>query len=471
MVTQAPPFKSVAIAVGFALSCVGLIIFVWVQFGGSVPLAAQGYRVRAVFNETGLLVPNADVRIAGVNVGKVVSVNSEGVKSLVTLDLDAKFAPIPADTRAILREKTLLGEGYVELSTGSRSGRKLPDGGTIPNAQVASTQQLDQVLNSFTPPVQKDLQTFLQGTGKALAGQGQDLNDALGNTDSTATELDDLAGVLNSQGANLQTMIRDSGTVLTALGDRGQDLRKLINQGDSVFATTASENQNLTRTLNAFPPFLTQLRTTLVKLNTTLGIAKPSLTALQPVTPLLRPALADLTSLSGPLVSLLRQAPTVLREAKAVEPKITTFTKDLMPVADAVLPAAQQLVPIVNIVSDYRQQLVAGMTNLAAILNGQTSASTTSDALGIPTGSAKYLRQLLTLGPDTMFGATQRSPAERTNTYFAPGALAKVGTSGETAASCAGAGTGNVPCQLQPAYAWGDGIGSSYYPHVVAAQK
>ncbi len=470
MVTQAPKFKSVAIAVAFALSCVGLMIFVWVQFGGSVPLAAQGYRVRAVFNETGLLVPNADVRIAGVNVGKVVSVSSEGVKSLVTLDLDAKYAPVPADTRAILREKTLLGEAYVELSTGNRSGPKLRDGGTIPNVQVASTQQLDQVLNSFTPPVQRNFQAFLEGSGQALKGRGQDLNDALGNLDSTATELNELAGVLNGQKSNLQTMIRDAGTVFTALGERGQDVQSLITQGDTVFRATSAENRNLTATVNAFPGFLTQLRTTLVKLNTTLGIAKPSLDALKPVTPLLRPALADLAGLSGPLVSLLRAAPGVLREADSVQPDITTFTKDLIPVANSLLPAAEQLSPVINIVADYRQQLVLGMVDLAAILNAQTTANTTSDALGVPTGSAKYLRQLLTLGPDTLFGQTTRSPAERTNTYFAPGALASVGTTGETAASCAGAGSGNVPCQLQPAYAWGNGIPNSYYPRVTAGK-
>ncbi len=475
MVTQAPPFKSVAIAVGFALSCVGLIIFVWVQFGGSVPLAAQGYRVKAVFNETGLLVPNADVRIAGVNVGKVVSVSSEGTKSLVTMDLDAKYAPIPADTRAILREKTLLGEGYVGLSTGNGAGsgaaRKLPDGGTIANDHVASTQQLDQVLNAFTPPVQRNFQKFLEGTGQALSGQGENLNNALGNLDPLTTELDDLAGVLNAQSGNLKAMIRDSGTVLTAVGQRGQDLQKLITQGDSVFKATSAVNANLTKTVNAFPGFLTQLRSTLVKLNTTLGIAKPSLDALKPVTPLLRPALADLTSLSRPLVSLLREAPGVLREANRVQPEITTFTKDLIPAANALLPAARQLVPVINIVADYRSQIVLGMSDLAAILNAQTSANTTSNSLGVATGQAKYLRQVLTLGPDSLFGATTRSPAERTNTYFSPGALASVGTTGEPAASCAGAGSGNVPCQLQSSYDWGHGIGTSYYPHVVAAQK
>jgi virulence factor Mce-like protein len=469
VVTRAPSLRSIAIAVSFALSCIGLIVFVWVQFGGSVPFAAQGYRVRAVFNETGLLVPNADVRIAGVNVGKVVSVSSEGSKSLVTLDLAARFAPIPAGTRAILREKTLLGEAYVQLSTGAGAGRKLPDGGTIPNAQVSQTTQLDQLLNAFTTPVQHEFERFLDGTGAALRGQGQDLNDAFGNFDPAATELGQLAGVLNAEGPDVETMIRDSGTVLTALGDRGAQLQSLINSGDSVFRATSAENRSLTATVKAFPGFLVQLKRTLVKLNTTLAVARPSLHALAPVAPLVKPALVNLTRLSGPVVSLLKRAPAVLRVARRDVPDITAFAKGLVPVANTLLPAAEQLVPAINIVADYRSQLVLGMTDLADILNAQTTANTTSNSLGVATGQAKYLRQLLTLGPDTFFGQTTRSPAVRTNTYFAPGALNGVGNGGEAASSCTGAGAGNVPCQLQASYTWGHGISPSYYPHVTAA--
>src|SRR6266567_9177933 len=108
----------------FALSCIGLMIFVWTQFGGTIPFSPEGYRIHALFRETGLLVPNADVRISGVNIGKVTEVQAEGVNSLVTVDIRPQYAPIPVDTRAILRQKTLLGEAYVELSTGTGSGPK-----------------------------------------------------------------------------------------------------------------------------------------------------------------------------------------------------------------------------------------------------------------------------------------------------------------------------------------------------------
>src|SRR6266480_8581 len=61
MVTQAPKRTAVLAAIAFTLSCVGLMIFVWTQFAGTVPFAPQGYRIQAVLPETGQLVAGADV--------------------------------------------------------------------------------------------------------------------------------------------------------------------------------------------------------------------------------------------------------------------------------------------------------------------------------------------------------------------------------------------------------------------------
>src|SRR5207302_1282930 len=110
---------AVAAALLFTLSCIGLIIFVWTQFGGTIPFSPQGYQFQARFKETGLLVPRADVRISGVNVGKVAAIQNQGVYSFVTIEMQRQYAPIPVDTQAILRQKTLLGEAYIALSTGS----------------------------------------------------------------------------------------------------------------------------------------------------------------------------------------------------------------------------------------------------------------------------------------------------------------------------------------------------------------
>ena len=251
MVTQAPRRAAVMVALGFTLSCIGLVIFVWTQFGGTVPFAPQGYRVHALFRETGLLVPGADVRIAGVNVGRVTAVANRGVDSLVTIDINHQFVPIPRGTRAILRQKTLLGEAYVQLSAGHGRGPKLPDGGTIPQSQISSTQQLDQVLGAFGKPTQQDLQAFLAGSAAALAGRGEDLNNAFGNLDPALADLNVIVGVIDGEQGDMQQLLRSGATVFTTLGQRSADLRSLITAGDQVMSATAARNAALTATVNA----------------------------------------------------------------------------------------------------------------------------------------------------------------------------------------------------------------------------
>ena len=57
----------------FALSCVGLLLFLWLSFGGTIPFNPQGYRFQVAFPNAFDLADQADVRIAGVSVGKVIA--------------------------------------------------------------------------------------------------------------------------------------------------------------------------------------------------------------------------------------------------------------------------------------------------------------------------------------------------------------------------------------------------------------
>ena len=121
MIKHAPTPGRIFAMVAFALSCIGLLGWLWMSFGGPVPLKPQGYRFEASFREANLLVEEADVRISGLNVGKVKAKEPdiEGNATIVEIELDEQYAPIPADTKALLRLKALLGETYVELSPGN----------------------------------------------------------------------------------------------------------------------------------------------------------------------------------------------------------------------------------------------------------------------------------------------------------------------------------------------------------------
>src|SRR5919108_5034809 len=111
METRPPTVTRILVAIGFALSCFGLALFLWIAFGGPIPLKPEGYRFTVPFNEATQLAVESDVRISGVSVGKVKSIDLDNTgQAEATIELDSRYAPIPADTRAILRQKTLLGE-------------------------------------------------------------------------------------------------------------------------------------------------------------------------------------------------------------------------------------------------------------------------------------------------------------------------------------------------------------------------
>ena len=475
MTTQAPRRGAVMLAIAFTLSCVGLIAFVWTQFGGTIPLAAEGYEVHALFPESGLLVPGADVRISGVNVGRVTALSSRGRDSWVTLDIDPPYAPIPADTRAILRQKTLLGEAYIELSAGSRAGPNLRDGGTIPRSQIAATQQLDQVLSAFGKPAQRHLQEFLQGGAASLAGRAGELSQAIANLDPAVVDLETISRALDQQRGAVQRLIQQTGAVFSTLSQRSAQVRSLIVGGDQVLSATADRNRALGATVDALSPFLGGLRTTLRATETTLRVAKPSVSALLPVAPLLRPVLSDVIALAPAAVSLLHAAPRLLHDALRALPAVTSFSKTFHPALDALVPALKQIAPVIDFIGLYHREIVAAMGNLAANLEATAPARTT----GWPDrpGTASYLRALSAIGDESVFGQSIREPSNRANAYFSPGELAFLSRGGLLAASCANVGNvsqsklsfKNVPCRIQPGFTWSHLV--RYFPHVTSGSK
>src|SRR3954451_19836645 len=153
MQKAAPSFGRVAVMAGFALSCFGLLLFLWLAFGAKPRLKPEGYRFTASFSEATQLAKEADVRISGVPVGKVKTIEPDKKtgRSDVVIQLDSRSAPLPSDARAILRQKTLLGETYVELTPGTRTARPIPEGGKLKTSQVSTTVALVQIFRSFDP--------------------------------------------------------------------------------------------------------------------------------------------------------------------------------------------------------------------------------------------------------------------------------------------------------------------------------
>src|SRR5947208_4833829 len=106
MQKQAPSIGRILTMVLFALSCFGLLLFLWLSFGGPIPLKPKGYRFKVAVPEAAQLGLEADVRTAGVSVGKVrqKQLDPHGNRTIATIELDPRFAPLHVDAHAILRQ-------------------------------------------------------------------------------------------------------------------------------------------------------------------------------------------------------------------------------------------------------------------------------------------------------------------------------------------------------------------------------
>src|SRR3954452_1800378 len=100
MQKEGPSVGRILAMVIFALSCFGLLTFLWISFGGSVPLKPKQYQLTVNFPQATTIAEAADVRIAGVTVGQVGAkrLHTGATRTKVVLTIEPKFAPIPKDT-------------------------------------------------------------------------------------------------------------------------------------------------------------------------------------------------------------------------------------------------------------------------------------------------------------------------------------------------------------------------------------
>ena len=294
MIKQAPPLSRIIAMIAFALSCFSIVLFLWISFGGSVPLKAKGYRFTADLTEATLLVNDADVRISGVTVGTVVKSERVGSVARATIEMKSKYAPIPKDTRLTLRQKTLGGETYVELTPGNPESGLLEEGGGLPGSQARETSEIDEVLsNVLDPETREAVRRLFQQLEVASAGRGEDVNDGLGHAGPLAEAGGRLLRVTAQEKEALRRLVRDGGFVLNAAARRQGELSALVRAGDRVLRTTARRNAELEETIRILPTTLRELDPTLEQLEDFALEAAPVVRDLRPAGRELGPALVD----------------------------------------------------------------------------------------------------------------------------------------------------------------------------------
>ena len=427
MIKQAPSLGRVLTMVAFGLSCFAIVLFLWFSFGGSVPLQAKGYRVTVQFPEATQLAQQATVRISGVSVGKVKSVEPDPRTGLAraVLEIESRYAPIPANTRAVLRQKTLLGETYVELTPGVGAGTAdaVRDGGTLPAGQVGETVELDEILRTFDPGTRRRFSVWLDQQGRAIENGGDELNAALANLTPFAEETDDVLEVLRTQSGATQALVRDTGVVFEALTERKGQLRELIVNSNRLWESTARRDSQLADTFRVFPTFLIEGRTTTQRLTAFARNTDPLIDQLRPAAREISPTLIYLDELGPDLLGVFQDLKPLVRVAATGLPATTRVLDNTRPLLARLDPFLRDFTPIVDYLGLYRREIAAFLGNIVAA----TQASGTDFS---QTGVRHYLRSVNPTNPEMLAGYPHRIASNRSNPYTAPGGYDKLATEG-----------------------------------------
>jgi phospholipid/cholesterol/gamma-HCH transport system substrate-binding protein len=407
---QANFTRQLAIIAVFAVSCVGLLVYLWNAFGGAIPLKPKNYQVVADFPNAPNLGINADVRISGVNVGHVVAKEERANATRVTFDLEAPYAPLPADAHVMLRQKTLLGETYVDVTPGGRRGPKLPEGGTIQRSQVSPYVTLDEIFRTFDDKTRAAFQTWMQEQATGIKGRGRDLNDAIGNTPAFAQETDQLLRIANSQDGAVRQLVSNTGTVFDALSERRGQLSGSIKNWNNVMATLAKRNDAIEGTFKALPTFEKAGSEAMEHFAAFGRNVNPIITKLRPFARSLGPTLRQVDGLAPDFDALMRGVGPLVTASKTGLPAGQRFLERLRPLVGAFPPVLTNLNPLLGYIAAHRDDFMAFIVNVTAA----------TEASSVPSGETRavhYLRAMTPLGPGALAQYDNRQSWSRSNPY------------------------------------------------------
>ena len=271
-----------------------LAALVYLAFAKSLPLVGDEYELTATFENAVTLRTDSPVRIAGVNVGRVIGLERNGGTAEVTFTVSEAGRPIRQDATVKMRPRLFLeGNVFLDLRPGSPSEAELSDGGTIPITSTSTAVQLDEVLTVFQRPDRRSLQILLQELGAALTREPTAAEDADQDPDVRG---ESAAEALNDSFRYGGRALRDTARVTEAFqGTEPHDLSKLIAGLQRTFRGLARSETQLTElitnfnvTVGALAAESENLGLTIAELAPTLEMARPALVRLNRVFPPLR---------------------------------------------------------------------------------------------------------------------------------------------------------------------------------------
>jgi virulence factor Mce-like protein len=369
------------------LALVVLVVAGYFGFTRANPFA-NPYELRAVVRDAQNLTPGAPVRIAGVEVGKVTSVDAEedgAPAARVTMELDEDALPLHEDARLQIRPRILLeGNFFVDLSPGSPSVGDLDDGDTLPIGQTGTSVTLPEILSVLQTNTRDDLQTLLREYATALEGGGAE---GLNGTFAAMAPAYRLSALTNDAllgeqpTADIRRLLRGQRRVAAALAANPEALKELVTDLNATAGAIASQDEALAAAVPALRDTLREGYPALAALNDALPVLRtfsieavpgvrstvPMLDAAIPWTQQARMLVGE-DELKGLAADLRQAVPSLVKLNKRLIPALRQLRSLSVCTSDVLVPFAESPIPSIeagNSDQQVRAQIMRSFVGLA----------------------------------------------------------------------------------------------------------
>jgi phospholipid/cholesterol/gamma-HCH transport system substrate-binding protein len=259
------------------------------------------------------------VDIAGIQVGKVSSVNLEDGHAVVGMSIEPKYMQlIHPNASLLLRPKTNLNDMIVEVEPGSGS-RHIENGANIPLSRTEPNVNLDQFLNTLDGDTRQYLQLLLAGGAQGVGGHSRDLSGAFRRLQPFSHYVAQLNGAIAKRHVALAHVIHDFALLTTELGRHDTEIQRFVTSSDAALGNFANQQASIQAALREFPATLQAAQAGLASSNRFSTVARPALVGLIPQAQALTPAFKSTER-------FFRQTTAPIRD------QIRPFTREIRPV-------------------------------------------------------------------------------------------------------------------------------------------
>ena len=321
---------------------------------------ADGYLVRAIFDNASFVISGEDVKVGGVIVGRIKEVELDDAdnKAAVVLEItDPGFQDFRQDATCKIGLQSLIGEQFIDCDPTQKRGQGValappltaiaegPHRGQhlLPVTRTSSPVGPDLLANIMRMPQSERLRLIIAELGTGVSGNGAELRNVVNRANPTLQQATRLVEILAAQNGTIADLVKQSDAALGPLAERRGDLAGFIATSGRVAASSAERGADLERDLERLPAFLRELKPAVARIGRLSDQFGPSIANLSAKAPDVNRAVTGLGPFAAAARPAIRTLGDTADQGRETFPQLDRLARQVRSTTKPLLPASRSL--------------------------------------------------------------------------------------------------------------------------------